>query len=1217
MTKFLFDFSEEVWFQTYKNNLTTSILSREDLNVDDTFLRIATDLASEEKDPTKWTDLFYQALSDFKMVVGGRISSNAGTGLHGTTYINCFVSGATGYDQDSIEGIFDTLTRAAKTLKSEGGYGFCADFIRPRGSFVSGVGVESPGAVKMLDLWDTMSSVITAGTNEKKKNKEGKNKIRKGAMMVTMSVWHPDIEQFITAKQVSGVLSKFNMSSLVTDEFINAIKTNSSWRLEYPDTTFEMYKKEWDGDLRLWKEKEYPTKVFKEYVNANELWDIIMKSTYNRNEPGVLFVDRMNQLNNLYYCEKISSTNPCLVGSTLVATDMGLVRFNSLSQKYNCMTNDATSNKDWNIYPTPIARVFSSGTKDVIKLHMSNGMELECTPDHKVWTEQGYLPASELLNKELRLNTKHCFNESWRFPFEVKNEFIGKNGREYKTNLPLEWNEDIGFILGWATGDGWRTGDNSFGLIFGKNDEELISKTKKIYDKWKVNYTEVVDKNNSTTLYTSSSLMREFLDQLGFEKCKARTKSVPESIFTAPKPIAASFLKALFSSDGSVLEMARSNYWVSLCSSSKELLNEVQQLLLMFEISHHSTYFINKTSTFSHTNKENEIKEYIGNTYYDLRIFGKGILTYFKEIGFDLQYKQLKLAGLQDKRFKNKSDIVTIVSIEQVGAKEVFDLTENINHSFLAGGITVKNCGEQILPIGGVCLLGSINLTQFLNKERTNWDYQALTKWLPTFVRLLDNVNDRTLVPLPEQKENLINKRRIGIGYLGYGSALYLMKLRYGSKEALKITDELVSFITNACYQASSLLATEKGSFPLYSQELYLKSKFVNQALTKKTKDMIKKNGLRNSHLTSIQPTGNSSIFANNVSGGLEPIFMPEYVRTSIEAVSPPGLIVPTIDWSNQTTTSDATSWKWIKEGDENLLQTTFNGTTYKIDKSRGLCKETLIEDYAVHMLKKKGQWDPQADYAVDTMKLSADEHIETMKVFAKYIDSAMSKTINLPADYSYEDFKRLYMTMYDSGYIKGGTTYRAGTMATVLSAKEDKKDESKESLRHAKKRPKELLCDVHHLTVNGEKWVVFVGLIDGQPYELFAGLVDTIDLSKKIKTGKIVKIGTGKYSFEHEDIIEIKDITKAFNNPTQGAITRLLSTSLRHGVEAKFLVTQLLKTGEGLNTFAKSLARTLKKYVVEGEALTDSTCPQCDSKNLVMSEGCNKCLSCGYSGCS
>jgi ribonucleoside-diphosphate reductase alpha chain len=356
---------------------------------------------------------------------------------------------------------------------------------------------------------------------------------------------------------------------------------------------------------------------------------------------------------------------------------------------------------------------------------------------------------------------------------------------------------------------------------------------------------------------------------------------------------------------------------------------------------------------------------------------------------------------------------------------------------------------------------------------------------------------------------------------------------------------------------------------------------------------------------------------------------MPEYIRTKIVPVPPDGLLVPIVDWEKKTffvhnaskaalrPIVEENSWKWVKEGDEDLLLIEFQKEIYKFDRNRGLTKENLVEDYAVHILKQRGEWDPKAEWAVDTMKLNVSDHVETMKVFAKYIDSAISKTINIPNDYPYEDFKKLYMDMFDSGTIKGGTTYRAGTMTTVLSAASTSQNSKKITKTKAPKRPKNLDCEVHRLTVGGQKWIVFVGLLEGDPYEVFAGLVDKVDLGKKITAGKIVKAAPGNYCFEAEDEVAVKDIVSVFNNQTEAAITRLLSTSLRHGADIKFVVTQLLKTGNGLNTFAKALARVLKKYILEGEKLSDQTCPDCGSKDIIMSEGCNKCLGCGYSGCN
>ncbi|NJM09494.1 MAG: hypothetical protein HC883_00915 [Bdellovibrionaceae bacterium] len=306
-TTFVDEFSEEVFNQTYK--------FEGESHIDDRHLAVAKDLADVEEPEVReyWQEKFLGILHNFKFVPGGRITSNAGTGLKGTTYINCFVSGFRGEDQDSMESIMDELRRQALILKSEGGYGFCADVLRPRGGYVNGIGGESPGAVRLLEMWDTQSSVITAGSGLKKATQKGKSKIRKGAQMVTMSVFHPDIEEFITAKQTPGRMTKFNMSVLVSDAFMNAVEAGVAWNLEFPD--FENfkddYKKHWDGDLDSWKARGLPVKIFKTFENANELWDLIMRSTYNRNEPGVLFVDTINRLNNLYYMERINATNPC------------------------------------------------------------------------------------------------------------------------------------------------------------------------------------------------------------------------------------------------------------------------------------------------------------------------------------------------------------------------------------------------------------------------------------------------------------------------------------------------------------------------------------------------------------------------------------------------------------------------------------------------------------------------------------------------------------------------------------------------------------------------------------------------------------------------------------------------------------------------------------------------------------------------------------------
>lgn len=837
-SRFSNSFSEETWFQKYKFSNDTTI--------EDTWNRVAKDLASIEKNKEFWQNKFYSILEDFKFVPGGRITSNAGTGIKGTTYINCFVDGFQGKDLDSIDGIYEALRRQAKILKSEGGYGFCCDVMRPCGSHIHGIANQSPGAVKFLELWDKSSEIITSGSN-KKSRKDQKNFIRKGAQMVTMSCWHPDIVEYIEAKKSPGRLSKFNMSVLCTDNFMNAVINNEKWDLVFPnyESYPKTYEENWDGNINNWIEacqfngesKDNPVVIYHTFNSARELWDLIMNNTYNRNEPGVLFIDSINEMNNLWYCEWINATNPC---------------------------------------------------------------------------------------------------------------------------------------------------------------------------------------------------------------------------------------------------------------------------------------------------------------------------------------------------------------------------------------------GEQVLPIGGVCLLGSINLVHFIDTENKDWKYEELKDAIHTSIRFMDNVNDKTYVPLNYQKDNLLNKRRIGLGIMGYGSAILMARLKYGSKKALEITEKLMKFFTNEAYKASSLLAKEKGSFPLYDQDKFLASNFIKN-LDNDTLDLIRKYGIRNSHVTSIQPTGNSSCFANLVSGGLEPLFMHGYVRTSIQPHAPEGLSVPVnIDWLKKTfdIKNNINEWKWIKEGDEDLLATKFNDKIWKYDRTRGLLKEEWIEDYGVSYLKSKNKWDETAPWTACTMSLDVDAHVNTMSIFAKWVDSAISKTINLPNEYPYEDFKTVYIKAWQNG-IKGFTTYRAGTMTAVLSEKSslesDNSDKIQKTIAH--ERPKDLPCDVHHIKVKGEEYFVLVGLYNEDPYEVFAGKNGFID--KKVKSGIITKAkAKGLYKGVLQDGLEISPIN-ATCTAEEDALTRLTSTALRHGADIHMVVQQLEKVRGDMTCFAKSMARALKKYIPNG-VKENEDCPECNGHNcLIRQEGCITCVNCSWSKCN
>src|SRR6056297_557063 len=268
MTRFAAPIAESIWDMKYR--LKEADGTPRDRTVEDTWRRIARALAQAEQDPETWEDRFYTALEDFKFLPAGRITAGAGTGRQ-VTLFNCFVMGTI---PDNMDGIFNALREAALTMQQGGGIGYDFSTIRPKGAVVKGVSADASGPLSFMDVWDAMCrTIMSAGS-------------RRGAMMATMRCDHPDIEDFIAAKADAARLRMFNLSVLVTDDFMEAVKADGLWELEFGG-------------------KVYRT------VQARDLWNRIMQATYDYAEPGVIFIDRINAANNLNYCETISATNPC------------------------------------------------------------------------------------------------------------------------------------------------------------------------------------------------------------------------------------------------------------------------------------------------------------------------------------------------------------------------------------------------------------------------------------------------------------------------------------------------------------------------------------------------------------------------------------------------------------------------------------------------------------------------------------------------------------------------------------------------------------------------------------------------------------------------------------------------------------------------------------------------------------------------------------------
>jgi ribonucleoside-diphosphate reductase alpha chain len=262
--------SQQIWDMKYR--LKGPDGQAVDKTIEDSWRRVAQALAAPEPESKrgKWADRFYEALEGFRFLPAGRILAGAGT-ERSVTLFNCFVMGTI---PDDMGGIFAHLREAALTMQQGGGIGYDFSSLRPRGAPVKGVGADASGPLSFMDVWDAMCrTIMSAG-------------YRRGAMMATLSCDHPDIEAFVEAKQQAGRLRMFNLSVLISDAFMKAVREDAPWELSFGGTTFRV-------------------------IRARELWDKIMRATYAYAEPGVIFIDRINRRNNLYYCESIHATNPC------------------------------------------------------------------------------------------------------------------------------------------------------------------------------------------------------------------------------------------------------------------------------------------------------------------------------------------------------------------------------------------------------------------------------------------------------------------------------------------------------------------------------------------------------------------------------------------------------------------------------------------------------------------------------------------------------------------------------------------------------------------------------------------------------------------------------------------------------------------------------------------------------------------------------------------
>lgn len=557
--------------------------------------------------------------------------------------------------------------------------------------------------------------------------------------------------------------------------------------------------------------------------------------------------------------------------------------------------------------------------------------------------------------------------------------------------------------------------------------------------------------------------------------------------------------------------------------------------------------------------------------------------------------------------------------------------------------VSTNPCGEIPLCPYDSCRLLAINLYSYVNRPFTHeasFDFELFNKHVQLAQRIMDDIIDLEMEKIdmilakidsdPESddiknterqlwkkiKAKTSQGRRTGVGTTAEGDMLAALGLRYGTDEAIDFSEKVHKAIALSAYRSSVNLAKERGSFAIYDAKREERNPYINRlrkADPKLYEDMVKY-GRRNIACLTIAPTGTTSIMTQTTSG-IEPVFMPVYTRR--RKVNPNDKNV-TVDFTDE----NGDSWE------EYIVFHHKFATWMEVNNIPTAKKYTKEE---IDELIAKSPYYKATSNDVDWLK-----KVQMQGRVQKWVDHSISVTINLPSDVSEELVGELYEEAWRSG-CKGVTVYRDGSRAGVLLAVDDKKkkkDDEKEiricyDIGDPLVRPKELKCDIVRFQNNKDKWIAFVGLKDGRPYEIFTGIADDDDgimLPKSVTEGKIIKVknedGQSRYDFQFVNKrgfkITVEGLSYKFDKEFWN-YAKLISGVLRYGMpidQVVKLVSGLQLDNESINTWKVGVERALKKYVPDGTKVAEMSCPECGQKSLVYQEGCLTCKSCGHSRC-
>jgi ribonucleotide reductase alpha subunit len=1213
---------------------------------------------------------------------------------------NCFVIDVV----DSYGGICRADERIAQISKRRGGCGNDLSPLRPRGMPTKNSALTTDGIIVFAERFsNTAREVAQSG--------------RRGALMESLSVHHPEVLNFIRAKLDLKKITGANISIRISDEFMDAVKKDKTYEQRWPV----------DSDKPVISNK----------VNAREVWNEIIKCAHRSGEPGILYWNAMTEFSPAdSYSDvgfKTISVNPCVTGDTLVYTadGSGNVPIKKLAEEGKDIPVFCYDDKNKITIKTMRNPRITGYKQPIYKIILDDGSIIRCTGNHKIrLKDETYKQAKDLVSGDsLKIITrfeasiKDVFGESspstdyyWVnngfsanvaehriiascfYHKDITKKFIvhhldsnGKNNNPQNLSIMSKINHDklhrermLGannpMVRGqyeWGKEKWEEYGKNMSmavsgeknGRYLGVTNEELEEKaikfTKQLGRRFSTEEWEVYAKKNNLPIAFSKWRKDYFNGVSGLSKVAAKKcgydhiNEDPRVVKTLQNMIAQNYNSKIYNGEVIVEKTCGGcgeKFWVD------HLRREASFCNLQCSAKNYKMTDIGRQKIKDACEKRSEgIKNKQCNIYISLK--SKLLRTPFRKeweseckennIPFRLGAKYT-FRGYKDLKEQSQYYNHRVVSVVLDGYEDVYNGTVDDFHNFFIGGFESKtkndkhkwvyvntlNCGELGLGKDQNCILLLQNLASYIINPfmpDAKLDKELLVKNTRIAQKLIDDMIDLEIEsvekiikkikndPEPEEiKANELNLwesvidtttkgRRTGLGITGLGDCIAMLNIKYGSEESQKIVKEIFSIIRDEAYRSSIEMAKDRGAFPVWDHKKEQDNKYLNRLPEDILKEM-KKHGRRNIACLTVSPAGSVSILTQTTSG-FEPVIMAEYIR------------------KRKLTDNDKDKPDFI-------------------DDSGDKWKEYKIEHNGLKLFKKitGKEFKDSPYFKSQANEIDFDARVKMQAIAQKYIDHSISSTINLPNETSIKTVDKIYMSAWEQG-CKGLTVYRDGSRDGVLTKDASQNTRECEDCDEAGQKLKELVqqggrptkiilspapkrheimpCEIHRSKVGKGDWIFFVGMLNGQPYEVFGGNSNRFTIPFKYKDGWIQKNGKNKSGFtqyhlvlgsleDKNEKLEFKDINKHFNNREYGAFTRLVSLSMRHGTPIKYICEQITKTGcaGDLFSFQRAMSRILKKYIADGEK-SETECPVCKSSDVIYKNGCPTCKVCGNSNCS